>query len=108
MIEFDARTKPTGKIEGKDYAGKLRPTLVPTEAIRAIANVREYGATKYASDENWKVVPVEYYRDALYRHLLAYLDDPQAKDKESGLPHMWHLLTNAAFLTALETGQEKG
>ena len=66
MIEFDARTKPTGKIEGKDYAGKIRPTLVPTEAIRAIANVREYGATKYASDENWKVVPVEYYRDALY------------------------------------------
>ena len=97
----------TGKIEGKDYKGKLRPTLVPPEAIRAIARVREYGATKYASDDNWKKVPVQYYKDALYRHLLAYLDDPTATDAESGLPHIDHLLTNAAFLSALKE-QGKG
>lgn len=95
------------KMEGKDIAGKLRLTLVPTEIIRAIAQVREHGATKYASDDNWKSVPNQHYRDAMYRHLLAYLDDPLAVDKESGLPHLYHLATNAAFLIALEH-REKG
>jgi hypothetical protein len=32
---------------------------------------------------------------------LAYLDDPEGLD-ESGLPHLWHLATNIAFLIALE------
>lgn len=111
-LSFDFNnTAPTApeKIEGKDFAGKIRPTLVPPEAIRAIARVREYGAIKYASDDNWKTVPVQYYVDALYRHLLAYIDDPNAKDSESGLPHIEHLLTNAAFLAALQNNsQEKG
>ena len=89
--------------EAKSDAGKIRPTLVPTDAIRAIAKVREYGCQKYTDPENWRRVEVERYRDALYRHLLAYIDDPKSVDEESRLPHLWHLTTNAAFLCALDS-----
>lgn len=88
----------------KADAGKIRPTLVPTEAIRAIATIRGYGNAKYpkGGENNWKQVEPQRYRDALYRHLLAYVDDPYGVDEESGYPHLWHLITNAAFLCELE------
>lgn len=82
----------------KADARKLRPTLVPTSLIRAVATIREYGCYKYHDPENWRKVDPQRYRDALYRHLLAYLDDPEGVDEESGLPHLWHLACNAAFL----------
>ena len=94
MIEYDQ--------EAKADAGKLRPTLVPREIIRAIAAVRGYGTQKYKDPDNWKRVEIERYRDAAFRHWLAYLDDPQGVDEESGLPHLWHLATNIAFLCELE------
>lgn len=88
----------------KADAGKIRPTLVPTEAIRAIAVIRGYGNARYPNggENNWKQVEPQRYRDAMYRHLLAYVDDPYGVDEESGLPHLWHLITNAAFLCELE------
>jgi len=88
----------------KADAGKLRLTLVPPEATRAIAVIREYGCNKYpdGGKDNWKTVEAERYRDALYRHFLAYLEDPASVDKESGLPHLWHLMCNGAFLCELE------
>lgn len=99
-----------GKGQGKEHmnqeakadAGKLCLTLVPTSLIRAVAAVREYGCRKYGDPENWRKVEPERYRDALYRHWLAYLDDPKGVDEESGLPHLWHLDCNAAFLTEME------
>lgn len=45
---------------------------------------------------------IQRYRDAAFRHFLAYLDDPQGVDEESGLPHLWHLACNIAFLCELE------
>lgn len=86
----------------KNDNGKIRPTLVPTALIRAVAEVREFGVKKYKDPMNYKTVEPQRYRDALYRHLLAYLDDPEAKDEESGLPHLWHLACNAAFLIEME------
>lgn len=53
---------------------------------------------KYHDPENWRSVEPQRYRDALYRHWLAYLEDPGGVDEESGLPHLWHLACNAAFL----------
>lgn len=88
--------------EAKADAGKPRPTLVPTGIIRAIAAVREYGCQKYGDPENWRRVEPERYRDALYRHLLAYLENQNGVDDESGLPHLWHLACNAAFLIEME------
>ena len=89
--------------EHKADNGKIRPTLVPTAAIKAIAVVREYGCRKYHDPDNWRMVEPERYRDALFRHLLAYLDSPSGVDQESGLPHLWHLACNAAFLIDLES-----
>lgn len=89
------------KQEAKADAGKLRPTLVPASLIRAVAEVRQYGTEKYGDPENWRQVEPERYRDALYRHWLAYLSGEEV-DKESGLPHLWHLACNAAFLIEME------
>lgn len=93
--------------EAKADAGKPRPTLVPTSMIRAVAAVRGYGCQKYGDPDNWRKVEPERYRDALYRHLLAYLENPKGVDEESGLPHLWHLDCNAAFLTEMEWDDEK-
>lgn len=87
--------------------GKPRPTLVPTSLIRAVTAVREFGTAKYKDADNWKTVSPERYRDATYRHWLKYLDDPNGKDEESKLPHLWHIACNIAFLIALE-GDDTG
>lgn len=88
--------------QAKADAGKPRLTLVPPEIIWAIAEVREYGTKKYGDPENWKKVSPQRYRDAMFRHLMAYLAAYHGKDLESGLPHLWHLATNVAFLCAME------
>ena len=85
----------------KADAGKLRPTLVPVSLVKAVAAVRLYGTTKYGSSDNWKRVEAHRYRDAAYRHWLAYLDG-EKNDEESGLPHLHHLACNIAFLIELE------
>lgn len=92
----------------KADAGKIRPTLVHTSLIRAVAAVREYGTSKYHDPDNWRQVEAQRYRDALYRHWLAYLEDPGGVDEESGLPHLWHLACNAAFLIEMEGGERNG
>ena len=84
--------------EAKADKGKLQLTLVPRQIIREIAKVRMYGTQKYKDPDNWKRVEVERYRDAAFRHFLAYLDDPYSIDEESGLPHLSHLACNIAFL----------
>ncbi len=89
----------------KHDAGKLQITLVPTEIIRAIARVRMFGTEKYKDPDNWKHVEPERYKDALMRHLLAYLDDLDSVDEESGLLHLWHAACNIAFLIELEDKQ---
>lgn len=81
--------------------GKPRPTLVPVSLIKAVTEVREYGCKKYNDPENWRDVEPQRYRDALYRHWLAYLSGEEL-DKESGLPHLWHLACNVAFLIEME------
>lgn len=86
----------------KADAGKPRLTLVPRKIIFDIAKVREYGTEKYKDPDNWKKVSKERYRDAAYRHFMAYLDNPKSLDEESGLPHLWHLACNIAFLCEME------
>lgn len=93
--------------EIKSDAGKEKLSLVPSEIIRNIARIREYGVNKYGDKENWKQVEIERYRDAAYRHFLGYIDDPKSIDKESGLPHLWHLACNIAFLCELEKEGDK-
>ena len=88
----------------KSDAGKLPLTAVPRAIIRAIGEIRYYGMCKYPNGgiDNWKKVDPQRYRDAAFRHFLAYLDDPDGYDEESGLPQLWHLACNIAFLIELD------
>ena len=88
----------------KADAGKPKLTLVPPQIIRDIAVIREYGNNKYpeGGKDNWKEVEPERYRDALFRHLLLYIEDPYGVDEESGLKHLAHVACNVAFLCELE------
>lgn len=86
--------------------GKLELTQVPTKIIRRIATIRMYGNAKYADPMSWKRVEVQRYRDATFRHLLDYIDDPTSVDEESGFPHLWHLACNIAFLIEQENEDE--
>ena len=90
--------------KAKADAGKLELILVPRQLIREVAKVRMYGSNKYpdGGPDNWKRVSVERYRNAMFRHMLAYLDDPYGVDEESGLPHLSHLACNVAFLCELD------
>lgn len=95
----------TETVDAKHDNGKLRPTLVPVSLINAVTAVREYGVAKYKEPENWRQVEPQRYKDALYRHWLAYLAGEE-RDEESGLPHLWHLACNAAFLIEMEAKHE--
>ena len=84
----------------KADAGKERISLVPMQIVRDIAVVREYGNKKYPAN-SWRGVKAGRYIDALGRHALAFLENPTGRDEESGLPHLWHLECNAAFLSEM-------
>ncbi|MCP8305330.1 MAG: hypothetical protein H3Z50_07710 [archaeon] len=98
--------KPTNRsyegslMEGarKDDQGKTNMSYLFEyfpDALKAIAEVSDFGATKYAYG-GWKEVNggLRRYESALGRHLLdQYLDGPY--DKESGLLHKAHLAWNA-------------
>ena len=88
----------------KADVGKPKLTLVPTRIIYDIAEVREYGNNKYPDGgvDNWKRVEAQRYRDAAFRHFLAYIKDPESIDPESGIKHRKHLECNLAFLAELE------
>lgn len=90
----------------KADAGKLQLTLVPTQITYDIAEVRMYGCKVYPNGgpDNWKQVEAQRYRDAAYRHFLAYIKDPNSVDPESGIKHRKHAECNLAFLAELEDG----
>ena len=84
----------------KDDNGKLKLSRVPPELIEAVARVRDFGDRKYTDPENWKHIAPERWHEALLRHVLAIWNDPMHIDEESGLPSLWHVACNAAFLCA--------
>lgn len=92
----------------KSVEGKLVLKYVPPELITAVARVREYGNQKYMTAENWKDVDPEKFHDAMLRHVLAMWVDWKSVDPESGLPHLWHLMCNGAFLCAFLEGEDNG
>ena len=86
---------------------KPRLDLVPAELIEAVGAVRTYGVKKYGDSDSWKKVEPYRYIAAMMRHLCKYLKDKNSIDSESGLPHLWHLACNVAFLIALEKTEEE-
>ena len=97
-------------VENKDQsakadAGKLQISLCPTQIVRDVAEVRMYGNKKYGSSDNWKTVEMRRYVDALLRHALEFVDNPESVDHESGIPHYKHMACNMAFICEMMAGR---
>lgn len=78
--------------------GKVRYDLIPPEAMKGLAEILTFGAEKYI-ENGWQTVPEakKRYIGALMRHLEAYRSG-ELIDPESGKPHIYHVLCNAAFI----------
>lgn len=87
--------------KGKWDKGKIRYELVPTSSMEALGKVLTFGAQRYG-DETWRLLPQakRRYYAATLRHLFAH-QKGELIDKDSGLPHLYHALTNIAFLIEL-------
>lgn len=85
----------------KHDGGKARLDLVPAELIEAVGAVMTHGTEKYGEASYRKVEPKRY-RAALMRHICKWLKDPHGNDEDSGLPHLWHIACNVAFLLELD------
>lgn len=104
--EEEKLKEPEPNQAAKSDAGKPRLSLVPMQIIWDIAEIREYGIKKYKDPDNWKRVELDRYVDALLRHTLAFVEDHDSVDKESGLAHYKHMACNMAFICAMMGGKE--
>ena len=87
----------------KDDKGKTKLSLIEPAFIVGLGDVLTFGAKKYGVN-NWKNATkedVNRYKDALLRHILAYLDG-EKRDKETNLSHLYHATCNLMFLDYLE------
>jgi len=100
------KNKVDNKVGLKFDTGKLRYSLIPPAATKALAEILTFGAEKYAPN-NWQLVsnPEERYTDALLRHLEAYRAGEKS-DPESGFSHLKHAITNIAFLLHFENTKD--
>ena len=89
----------------KHDGGKPRLDLVPPELIEAVGTVMTHGAEKYG-EASYRNVEAKRYRSALMRHICKWLKEPHGKDEDSGLPHLWHVACNVAFLLELDKEEE--
>lgn len=88
--------------------GKSMVSLVEPQFVLGIGKILTFGAAKYDRN-NWKQLPTSElyrYKDAAYRHFLAYLDG-ELIDPESGQPHLDHLACNVMFLRYFEHQKDK-
>jgi len=78
-------------------SGKRRLSLIEPQFINTLGDVITFGAEKYAP-ENWRLCEdTSRYKDALLRHIYAYLSGEQ-KDQETGIDHLAHAACNLMFL----------
>ena len=93
--------------EAKADSGKLEIDLVPMQIVRDVAEVRMYGTKKYKDPNNWRKVELRRYVNALLRHTLAFAEDINSVDDESGIPHYKHMECNLAFISELMRQEEQ-
>lgn len=103
IIRDETDSEPnTPNQECKKDAGKPRVALVPMQILRDVAEVRGWAVdNKYHDPDNWKDVELDRYINAMLRHTIAFVEDMESKDEESGLYHQYHAETNWAFISEL-------
>lgn len=73
----------------KHDSGKNMLSLIEPHFIQSLGEVLTFGAAKYAKN-NWQLCEdTSRYKDALLRHIYAYLSG-EIKDPESNLDHLAH------------------
>ncbi len=82
------------KNEGKP---QLSYVLDVMPALKDMVAVMEFGANKYERNNWQKGFPKDKLLDSLLRHIDAFYSGEDV-DPESGLPHVGHIMCNAAFL----------
>jgi hypothetical protein len=92
----------------KDTLGKPDLTLLPFEALAAIAEVRAFGVAKYGDKWSWMVqVDAEDFQAAAMRHLFKAGVDIEAADDESGLYHLAHAAASALMALQILVRESK-
>lgn len=82
------------KNEGKP---QLSYVLDVMPALKDMVAVMEFGASKYERNNWQKGFPKDKLLDSMLRHIDAFYSGEDV-DPESGLPHVGHIMCNAAFL----------
>lgn len=91
--------KNVAEIRGSRFNnGKTRYDLLNWEALAGLANVLEFGATKYSAHNWMKGLPVTEILASMLRHVAA-IQNGEDVDPETGLPHADHIQCNAMFLS---------
>lgn len=81
--------------------------LIPVKPLRDVAKVVALGARKYG-DNNWRKGDKQFrirLMGALLRHVYAYMEG-EVIDKESGVSHLAHVVTNAMFIQELQENEK--
>lgn len=81
---------------------RMAKALLMPKAIAAIADVIHRGEEKYgsANQRGWLDYEADEVADSLIRHLTSWMGEDLI-DEESGLPHSFHVLANAAIIVEL-------
>ena len=89
----------------KHDTGKRRLSLIEPLFIQTLGDVITFGAEKYAPN-NWRLCEdISRYRDALLRHIFAYLSG-ELTDPETGIEHLAHAACNLMFLQYFDNIKE--
>ena len=91
----------------KNDAGKNMLSLIEPQFILLLGEVLTFGAKKYAPNNWQKCEDTSRYKDALLRHIYAYLGGEQL-DPESGLPHLGHAAFGLMCLNYFDNLTQQG
>lgn len=91
--------------KGKNRLGLIFKDF--SRSLELIGEIATFGAEKY-TDHGWLHVPdaEKRYRDALYRHLLAF-ERGEELDPETGLNHLGHAAWNVMAILDLKLRKEE-
>jgi hypothetical protein len=88
-------------VDRKDITGKVNPLLIPFEAVTAFSIISDYGNAKYGNRDSWMHSEpdegVARYLAAGARHSFKAAQGEEL-DPESGIPHVYANLWNAAVV----------